>query len=226
MTFHPLDRPVWSSLTTRQAQFAVGDARALRYQADVSPFAAARDESPESLAALAGLIPPGGAVVVLMDHAVTPPAGTAIEKSFPIVRMAAHTLIGGAEGEGLQLLTGTDAPEMLALATLTEPGPFLPRTHELGAFWGIKENGRLVAMAGERMRPEGFTEVSGVCTHPDARGRGYARKLSAWVAHQIAARGETPFLHSFTTNTNALRLYRSLGFTPWRDVTAVMLRRI
>ena len=79
-------------------------------------------------------------------------------------------------------------------------------------------------MAGERLRPEGFTEVSEVCTHPDARGRGYARKLSAWVAHKIAARGETPFLHSLTTNTNALRLYQSLGFAPWREVTAVVLR--
>jgi ribosomal protein S18 acetylase RimI-like enzyme len=225
MTPHPLDRPVWSSLTTRHARFAVGDARALRYAADVSPFAATPDDSPESLAALTGLIMPGGAVMVVVDKGFTAPAGTTIEKTFPIVRMAAQTLTGGADESGLEPLTDADAPEMMALAHLTEPGPFLPRTHELGAFWGIKHGGRLVAMAGERMRPEGFTEVSGVCTHPDARGKGYARKLSAFIAARIADRGETPFLHSFATNTNANRLYQSLGFTPWRDVTAILLRR-
>lgn len=224
MNFHPLDRPVWSALTTRQAEFAVGGGRALRFAADVSPLSAVQDDSPESLAALAGLIPPASSVMVLVDRPIAPPPGTAIARTLPIVRMAAKSLIGGATSDGLQPLTDADAPEMLALATLTEPGPFLARTHKLGVFWGIKENGRLLAMAGERLRPEGFTEVSGVCTHPDARGRGFARKLSAWVAHKIVARGETPFLHSLTANTNAIRLYESLGFTPWCEVTAVVLR--
>ncbi len=225
MSGHPLDTPVWSALTSRQAEFAVGDGRALRFAADVSPFAAMADESPESRAALAALIPPGGRVMLVTDQPFTAPAGTMIEKTLPIVRMVAHTLAGDAQGDGLQPLTDADAPEMLALATLTEPGPFLPRTHRLGAFWGIKENGRLMAMAGERLRPAGFTELSGVCTHPDARGRGYARRLAAWVTHKIAARGETPFLHSLATNTTANQLYQSLGFTAFRDVTAVVLTR-
>lgn len=224
MTFHPLDRPVWSALTTRQNEFAVGDGRALRFAADVSPLSAVRDDTPECFAALAELIPPAGAVMVLVDGPFAPPPGTVIARTFPIVRLAAEKLAGGAYDDGLQPLTEADASEMLALATLTEPGPFLARTHKLGSFWGIKENGRLMAMAGERLRPEGFTEVSGVCTHPDARGRGLARKLSAWVAHRIAARGETPFLHSIATNTNANRLYLSLGFTLWRETTAVVLR--
>lgn len=225
MTPHPLDRPVWAALTTRQTEFAVRVDRAVRFAADVSPLAAVREESPESLAALAGLIPPDGSVMVLVDQPFEPPPGILAARTIPIVRMVATALAGGAGMDGLQPLTEADAPEMLALATLTEPGPFLPRTHKLGAFWGIKENGRLVAMAGERLRPEGYTELSGVCAHPDVRGRGYARKLSAWVAHKIAARGETPFLHSIATNTNANRLYRSLGFTLWREVTAVVLRQ-
>lgn len=225
MTPHPLDRPVWSALTTRQVEFAVRVDRAARFAADVSPLAAVRDESPECLAALADLIPPAGRVMVLLDNPFVPPPGTAVARTIPIVRMVATALAGGASADGLQPLTEADAPEMLALATLTEPGPFLPRTHRLGAFWGIREHGRLVAMAGERLRPEGFTELSGVCAHPDVRGRGFARKLSAWVAHKIAARGETPFLHSIATNTNANRLYQSLGFTLWREVTAVVLRR-
>ena len=89
---------------------------------------------------------------------------------------------------------------MLALATLTRPGPFFARTHQLGAFIGVKQDGRLVAMAGERMQPTGFTEVSGVCTHPDPRGRGYAGGLMRQVAARILARGETPFLHAYADN--------------------------
>ena len=226
MTSHPLDRPVWSALTTRQAPFAVGGGRALRFAPDIGPFAATCDDSPESRAALLDLIPPGGAVMILMDQPFTLPAGTVIEKTLPIVRMVAAALTETVRQDGLQPLTDTDAPEMLALATLTEPGPFLARTHKLGSFWGIRESGRLIAMAGERMRPEGFTEVSAVCTHPDARGKGYARKLTAWVAQTIASRGETPFLHSLAANTNANRLYQSLGFAPRCEVTAAVLRRI
>ncbi|HYE45032.1 MAG TPA: GNAT family N-acetyltransferase [Caulobacter sp.] len=101
---------------------------------------------------------------------------------------------------------------MLALATLTRPGPFFERTHELGDFVGIKQGGRLIAMAGERLAPDGFTEVSGVCTDPDHRGRGYAAALMRRVAGSILGRGETPFLHSYADNAGAIALYESLGF--------------
>ena len=124
-----------------------------------------------------------------------------------------------------QDLTDDDAAQMLALATLTEPGPFLEATHRLGAFVGVKQDGRLVAMAGERMRPEGFTEVSGVCTHPDHRGRGLAGRLMQVVAGRIVARGETPFLHSYASNLGAISLYESLGFAIRREVTATVLAR-
>jgi len=122
-------------------------------------------------------------------------------------------------------MTADDAPAMLELATLTKPGPFAARTPTLGEFWGIKERGVLVAMAGERMRHTGFTEVSGVCTHPSARGRGYARALSAWVAARIAARGETPYLMAYATNTAAIELYLTLGFVHHRamNVAAIAL---
>jgi len=120
-------------------------------------------------------------------------------------------------------LGAADAPEMLALATLTEPGPFGPRTHELGGFLGVKLDGRLVAMAGERMKPEGFTEVSGVCTHPDHRGHGYAAMLSTAVAERVLARGETPFLHAYASNTAAIGLYERLGFRLRTDVGVVRL---
>jgi predicted GNAT family acetyltransferase len=114
---------------------------------------------------------------------------------------------------------------MLALATLTKPGPFLPRTHELGQFWGVKENGRLIAMAGERMKLPGFTEVSGVCTHPDFRGRGLAGVLSRVVATHIMNRGETPFLHAYAANRPAISLYESLGFRLRCNVGVTVLTR-
>jgi predicted GNAT family acetyltransferase len=112
---------------------------------------------------------------------------------------------------------------MLALATATQPGPFFARTHELGTFWGVKVDGRLVAMAGERMKPPGYTEVSGVCTDPGHRGKGYAALLSRTVATQIMARGETPMLHAYASNTPAIRLYEQLGFELRTHVNVTIL---
>ena len=107
-----------------------------------------------------------------------------------------------------------DAAEMLALATLTKPGPFFSRTHQLGGFIGVRVGGQLAAMAGERMRPDGYTEASGVCVHPDHRGKGYAARLLREVTAKILKRGEKAFLHSYADNATAIGLYESLGFTP------------
>jgi predicted GNAT family acetyltransferase len=114
---------------------------------------------------------------------------------------------------------------MLALATLTEPGPFFARTHQLGDFVGVRDGGRLMAMAGERMKPTGFTEVSGVCTHPDGRGRGYAGALTRAVVAKILARGEQPFLHVYAHNTGAIALYEALGFSLRRKMSMTVLTR-
>ncbi len=123
-----------------------------------------------------------------------------------------------AQDAFLLKLGDADAAEMLALATLTSPGPFLARTHTMGRFQGIREGGRLAAMAGERLHCQGFTEISGVCTHPDFRGRGYAAKLMRAVGAGIAARGETPFLHVYPDNHTAIKMYEGLGFRPRREL--------
>lgn len=126
---------------------------------------------------------------------------------------------------GIVRLGEPDAAEMLALATLTEPGPFLRHTHRMGSFFGIRVGGRLAAMAGERFRFPGCTEVSGVCTHPDFRGHGFARRLSRHVAAAIAARGETAFLHAWKSNVAAISLYETLGFQ-WRcEVNVAVVER-
>ena len=230
---HVLDRPVWSALTGRQAGLAVGpavgDGRALRYDPDYGLFAAAADGSAESLAALAALVPGPGAGGVATVEAAGPVSLPGTEGAVHSVwQMVAERLSpAGAAGDfEIQDLSEDDAPAMLALATLTAPGPFFARTHQFGQFVGVKDaDGRLVAMAGERMKPEGFTEVSGVCTDPAHRGRGLAGSLMRVVAGRILDRGEVPFLHSYAHNTGAIGLYQSLGFVLRREMTMTMLTR-
>jgi predicted GNAT family acetyltransferase len=222
---HPLDRPAWSALTTRQAPLAIGNSRALRFDPDYGLFAAAADGTPESLAALAALAPAEGAIGLVEPGPPPVPPGVALVSSALCHQMIAQSITPRPACFPLIPLTDADAPEMLALATLTRPGPFFARTHRLGQFVGAKVDGQLVAMAGERMKPEGFTEVSGVCTHPDHRGRGYAAALMAHVAAGILARGETPFLHSYSDNEGAIALYEKMGFRLRRQVTYTLLAR-
>jgi predicted GNAT family acetyltransferase len=223
---HPLDRPVWRALSTRQAPVAQGDGRALRFAPDYGVFAAAADATPESLAALAALVPQGGQVALVEASPAPPPPATAAATSAVLWQMTAPSLtVAPPPDFTIVDLAEADAPQMLALATLTRPGPFFGRTHQLGDFVGVKVDGRLLAMAGERMKPEGFTEVSGVCTDPNCRGRGYAGALMRVVANRILARGETPFLHSYAHNTGAIGLYETLGFVLRSEMTMTALER-
>lgn len=223
---HGLDRPVWESLTTHHARLAEGGDLARRFVRDVNVFASPRDDSPEALAALADLVSPGESVCLLQaPRIVVLPGLTRVREAKGVQLLAPlETPFEDAHDDMLPL-GDTDAPEMLALAELTKPGPFLRRTHVMGTFLGIRIDGRLAAMAGERMRFPGYTEVSGVCTHPDFRGRGFARRLSAAVAHRVRARGEQAFLHAWKSNHAAISLYESLGFVLRTEVDVAELRR-
>lgn len=221
-----LDRPIWSALTTRHLHLSLGGALARRYAKEVNLFASACDDSAAALSALTDLVQPGERVFLLQVPDIVVPPGLAAVKVAKGVQMVATRPAPEAEpDEALVELTDADAPEMLALATLTEPGPFLARTHTMGRFLGIRIDGRLAAMAGERMRFPGYTEVSGVCTHPDFRHRGLARRLSTAVAAHIEARGERPFLHAWKTNVPAISLYESLGFEIRAEVAVQVLER-
>src|SRR5690606_22344648 len=129
------------------------------------------------------------------------------------------------EDERIVKLGPADAADMLALAALAEPGPFTLRALDIGRFWGVRDNGRLVAMAGERMAQPGHVELSGVCTHPEARGRGLARLLSRYVAGRIVDGGDRPYLHAFASNTAAIRLYASIGFTLRTTMQVAVIQR-
>jgi len=220
-----LDRPVWESLASNHASLSLGGALAKRYQHDVNVFASSRDDSPAALDALAALVEPGEHVYVLQVPEIAVPPALRATKTAPGVQMLATGPVEAAPADDVILLGDADASEMLTLAQLTQPGPFLARTHVMGTFRGIRIDGRLAAMAGERMRMPGYTEVSGVCTHPDFRGRGFARRLSAIVANAVQARGETPFLHAWKDNRPAIALYEKLGFRLRAEVNVAVLER-
>lgn len=224
---HPLDRPVWSALTSeRQAPLAVGAGGALRLAPSYGVFAASMDQSPQGVAAIAALDQPEGMLATVEADPTPVPPGLRVLKEAVLSQMVLVELTPAkARDIAIEPLTEADAPAMLALATLTEPGPFFERTHRLGDFFGVKQDGRLLAMAGERLKPDGFTEVSGVCAHPDARGRGYAGALMRAVIERILARGETAFLHSYADNAGAIALYHSLGFAIRAPMQMRMLTR-
>jgi len=221
-----IDRPVWAALSTRHLALSVGGALARRYATDINLFASACDDTPAALAALTELVRPGERVYLLQVPDIIVPAGLMTIRAARGVQMIATRRMEMAMADDEVVALGdADAAEMLALAKLTEPGPFLPRTHTMGVFRGIRIEGRLAAMAGERFRFPGFTEVSGVCTHPDFRGRGLARRLSAAVGSGIEARGERPFLHAWSSNRPAISLYESLGFEIRAEVDVKVLER-
>ncbi|MFB4271545.1 GNAT family N-acetyltransferase [Nonomuraea sp. GTA35] len=209
--FDPLDDPVRASLLGAHAHLAERRGRVLRYPLDVSPFLSMpHDPGPadwQDAAALAG----EGGDVPLNDPAAVPPAGWEEAKNIPGVQLTGER-VTGRHDPGVVRLGPADVPEMLGLVERTKPGPFLPRTVELGVYLGIRLGGALVAMAGERLHPPGWTEISAVCTDPRHRGRGLATRLVLAVAAGIRDRGETPFLHASAANTRAIRLYERLGF--------------
>ena len=222
---HVLDRPILSALRSRHSAFAEGGTHAFRYPAEVSPFAAAIDGSDEALAALSGLLVPGRSAILLGVNESPLPPNAVAEHVVGAVQMLAVSVTPPEEDFPFLELSDADAAEMLALATLTKPGPFMSRTHDFGGYIGIRVEGRLVAMAGHRLKVPGFIEVSAVCTHPDFRGKGYASFLMRVAAARIQAGGDTPFLHTYAANTGAIKLYETLGFVHRADMRVMVVRR-
>ena len=226
MTAHPLDRPVWSMLTGRQAHLAEGDARAVRIDRGYGVFGVAADTGAEAQAALAALIPPGEDLWIVEGERWPVPAGAREVKRAVLTQMvAAGAPPSARDGEPAIVALGeADAGEMAALAEHAKPGPWGPKTHLYGPFFGIRDDtGRLLAMAGQRILLPGMAEVSGVSTWEDCRGRGYARTLIGHVMRDMVARGEQPFLHSYADNAGAIALYESLGFRIRRAVHVLVI---
>ena len=220
-----LDRPVWSALTSGNGRFAEGGSLALRFPADIAPFAATAEDSSEEFAALGALVSRDGRVALVSLDKLKPHLGLEVVREAPIVQMVAVAATPvSSQGFEPLVLGAADVPEMLDLAERTKPGPFGPRTHELGQYIGIRVDGALAAMAGERMRLDGCVEISAVCVSPEHRGKGYAAFLVAWLIRKLRAEGATPFLHVFTDNP-AIALYERLGFTKRKTLRLTVLAR-
>jgi len=225
---HPLDNVIWRALTTRQAHFAVARGLARRFMPEVtqlSAFQEASDQGYESLAELAG---PKGTVAVFLDHPYEARPGWEVVATAPLLQMISgnSAAAGGDLQHEIVELGVNDSAEMIELTSLTKPGPFGKRTHELGNYVGIRSNGKLIAMSGQRLQVPGYTEVSAVCTHPEHTGKGYAAALMIEVMRRVRDRGETPFLHVRGDNSRAIALYERLGFGIRKRGHYAVLRKV
>lgn len=207
-----LDNPVYAALIGAHARFAEARGRAVRYAVDVAPFMALpAAPTAEDWADAARLVGGSGYVAVAaLQVGPDAPDGWTMVREFELVQMV-EDVLGGVEASEAVLLGRDDVAEMLELARATAPGPFLERTIELGRYLGIRREGALVAMAGERMALDGWREISAVCTAPSHRGHGLATRLVGAIAAGIHARSERAFLHVAATNTEAISLYERLG---------------
>jgi ribosomal protein S18 acetylase RimI-like enzyme len=207
----PLDNVVWAALTGPQARFAQRHGRAARFDPEVSPFLGMADTTdPAAWADLAALVGPGNDLFVAGPQVVPPPGWSRVG-GLGGVQMTGVDVAAADDPAAVRLGTA-DVPQILDLVARTEPGPFAKRTIELGTYLGIHRDGALVALAGERLRVPGWTEISAVCTDPAHRGQGLAARLVRAVAAGIRERGDEPFLHAAATNTRAIRLYGKMGF--------------
>jgi len=219
-----LDNPIWSALTTEHQHLARSHGLARRYPPDVSPFAAFLHPTEEAFVDLQRLVSPGEHVAFFTASPFDVPGDWEVDRSRWIDQMVCEAALGLPSVAPLPLGT-TDVPEMMELTAATEPGPFSPQTIQMGSYFGIRaSDGRLIAMAGERLQSTAFSEISAVCTLPEFRGRGYARALVTFLAAQILAAGKTPFLHVKTEN-EAKVVYQKIGFRLRSEIWLTVISR-
>jgi ribosomal protein S18 acetylase RimI-like enzyme len=226
---HPLENVIWQALTTRQAHFSEACGEARRFMREVTLLSAFREPCNQGYESLAELVGLSGTAAVFLDEPYQERIGWKVIATAPLLQMVSEDG-GGPTHTSLPheiiALGPQDSADMIELTSLTKPGPFGKRTHELGNYVGIRKNGKLVAMSGERLKVSGYTEVSAVCTHPGHTGKGYAATLMLEVMRRIRERGETPFLHVRGDNTRAIDLYARLGYRIQKCGYYAVLRRV
>jgi ribosomal protein S18 acetylase RimI-like enzyme len=217
-----LDNPIWFALTTEQSDLAIRNESAAHFPSEIGPLGGMLDQSARSYKAAERLLQ-GDAVGLFLDAEPAPPTTWETLHRDRMYQMVFDWTAQHERDAEIRELTAADVPAMVALAELTEPGPFRSRTIELGGYRGIFVDGRLAAMAGERLHLPEFTEVSAVCTHPDFRGRGYGKRLVLAVMDGILKQDKTPMLHVRCHNP-AVRLYESLGFRVRRELHLAVVK--
>ncbi len=221
-----LDNPVWEALGSRQQHFNIGNEQVKYFPADVAPFIAVEHWDERSWPALLHDMPAGRSFSVLVSDAFTLPEGIQLIFSLPLYQLVCPTLKPyGQTGTVLKSLGKEHIPQMLALTAATKPGPFFERTIEFGNYIGIFEGDELLAMAGERLKMNGYTEASAICTKPGHGGKGYASCLLSAVSATIIAAGDTPFLHVKQDNAPALAVYKKLGFEIRRETYFAVFKK-
>lgn len=220
---HPLDNPVWASLSTRHAPLARRHGAAARYPADIAPFVAVDPDSANAATDLARLIDANESVLMVGPAPAFPP-GWAVAAPVPIAQMVCWTPVPAVAGPEITELGASHLPDVLALTALVYPHYFRPRTPEMGRYIGIYVDGALAAMAGERMGFDGHQEISAVCTHPDHTGRGYAQRLVAELTNASFDAARIPFLHVAHDNVRAKSLYQRMGYVHRTDIDLWSLR--
>jgi ribosomal protein S18 acetylase RimI-like enzyme len=225
-----LENPIWQAATTRQRHLAYGEGPVRRFYSDVLPFAALENHSAEAVAALTALVAPGEQVMIFEKPPLLDPRQWLETRHIPGYQMVCERLLSqqarSGETASIMLDPFADADEMVALKAIAFPGFFGRRTPEMGRYRGIRVNGELVAMAGERLAIPGYREVSAVCTHPAHLGHGYAQQLTREATAAILADGDVPFLHVAGGNGAAIHIYEQLGFVTCADALFVQLERI
>ncbi|UOR06529.1 GNAT family N-acetyltransferase [Hymenobacter aerilatus] len=224
---HPLDNPIWNALCTGTAHLAMGNEQARYVQKEAGAFAGLREYSASAFADLHNLTPTGTATVLFTAGEVAIPADWKLLVQKDLLQLVyEHPTPPAFDSTGIVPLQPPHILAMLALTAHTNPGPFLQRTIEFGEYHGIFEGDELVAMAGERLQPLPYTELSAVCTHPAHLGKGYAARLLQHQMHRIMAAGRVPFLHVLPENTRARAVYERLGFQTRRQLQIYVLEKL
>jgi ribosomal protein S18 acetylase RimI-like enzyme len=222
-----LDNPYWSCLATRHAHISRGGALARRYPPDISPIAGLPGAEAANVAALTALVDVGDDIGLVGPYVPALPENWETLHASQLTQMLRRNRSPLPEGDAEVMTLGpADVDEMLELVERTRPGPFRRRTIELGTYIGIRERGRLVAMAGERTWIGDYREVSAICTQPEAQGRGYARALIGRVVNRMLRADQTPYLHVESSNARAIKVYLSLGFVRRTEFAMLRAKRL
>lgn len=225
MAAHLLDNPIWESLVSRHRSLALREGDVARYPAEVAPFLGVPVEGIDAAAAVESLVPLGD-TALLLGPVPSAPHGWELKQLAKLAQMVCPVRMEEVDGPEIIELSEPHRGDVLALTALVYPHYFRTRTTDLGRYFGIYRDGRLAAMAGERMGMQGYTEISAICTHPDFSGHGYARRLLAWLSNDNLDRGRTPFLHVSQQNQRALQLYERNGYRIRREIAFWSLRRV
>lgn len=224
MTSHVLDNPIWESLGSRHQSLARRRGDVARYWPDVAPFLGVPTDGIEVAEAIEALVPSGD-TVLLLGPTPSAPEGWRLQKLALLAQMVCPSPVDEIDGPEITELSDVHRDDVLELTALVYPHYFRPRTTDLGRYFGVYQDGQLAAIIGERMGMDDWQEISAVCTHPDFNGRGYARRLLAWLSNDNLTRGRTPFLHVSHENARAKQLYEQIGFRHRRDIGFWSLRR-